>query len=122
MTKAKKLQQYHCMFYNFLSQNYDLLGKEKHEQCTSQIISVKKALRLYYFYKLLQNVKSVKFPYIDANCRPKINWSDDLIDDNFFHSLHELKYMIVRLTGCGNVLLFLIYSYFLLQGCIYFLK
>ena len=64
--------------------------------------------------KLLQNVKSVKFPYIDANCRPKINWSDDLIDDNFSHSLHELKNMIVRLTGCGNVLLFLIYSYFLL--------
>ena len=47
--------------------------------------------------KLIQNIESIKFCYIDVNCRAKIKFSDDSVDDDFFHSLDELKSMVAIL-------------------------
>ena len=41
--------------------------------------------------KIAQNIESVKFCYIGVNCRPKIKWSVDSVNDDFFHSLNELR-------------------------------
>ena len=41
--------------------------------------------------KVVQNIGSVKFCYVDENCRPKSKWSDESVNDDFFHSLSELK-------------------------------
>ena len=39
------------------------------------------------------NINLVKFCYADIKCRPKINESDDSLNDEFFHSLNEVKEM-----------------------------
>ena len=38
--------------------------------------------------RFVANINSVKFFYADINCRPKIKWSDDSLNDEFFHSLN----------------------------------
>ena len=38
--------------------------------------------------KLVTNISSVKFCYADMSYRPKIKWSDDSMNDEFFHSLN----------------------------------
>ena len=44
--------------------------------------------------KFVANINSVKFCYADINCRPNIIWSDDSLNDEFFHSLNELKELV----------------------------
>ena len=41
--------------------------------------------------KYVSNIDSVKFCYADVNCRLKIKWEDESINDTFFCSLTELK-------------------------------
>ena len=41
--------------------------------------------------KYVSNIDSVKFCYADINCRLKIKWEDESINDTFFYSLTELK-------------------------------
>ena len=43
--------------------------------------------------KFVANINSVKFCCADINCRPKIKWSNDSLNDEFFHSLNEFKKM-----------------------------
>ena len=38
--------------------------------------------------RFVANINSVKFCYVDINCRPKIKWSDDSLNDEFFYSLN----------------------------------
>ena len=40
------------------------------------------------------NIDKIKFCYADINCRLKVKWSDDSLNDEFFHSLNELKEMV----------------------------
>ena len=44
--------------------------------------------------KIVRNIESVKFCYIDINCRPQIKRSDDSDNYRFFHFLNELKSML----------------------------
>ena len=39
------------------------------------------------------NINSVKFCCAGINCRPKIKWSNDSLNDEFFHSLNQFKDM-----------------------------
>lgn len=58
--------------------------------------------------KIVRNIGSVKSCYLDINYRPKVKWSDDSVNDDFFHSFNKLKSMYSchrRLIGCGNILL-----------------
>ena len=41
--------------------------------------------------KYVSNVDSVKFCYLNINCRLKIKWEDDSIDETYFYSLAETK-------------------------------
>ena len=41
--------------------------------------------------KYVSNIDSVKFCYADINCRLKIKWEDESMNDTFFHSLTEMK-------------------------------
>ena len=41
--------------------------------------------------KYVSNIYSVKFCYADINCRLRIIWEDESINDTFFYSLAELK-------------------------------
>ena len=43
--------------------------------------------------KSAHNINLVKSCYVDVNCRPNIEKSDDSVNDNFFHSLNNLKSM-----------------------------
>ena len=49
---------------------------------------------LVLVYKFVANINSVKFCYANINYRPKIKWSDDSLNDEFFHSLNKLKEMV----------------------------
>ena len=44
--------------------------------------------------KFVAYINSVKFRYADINCRPKTRWSHDSLNDEFFHSLNELKEIV----------------------------
>ena len=46
---------------------------------------------LVFANKYVSNIDSVKFYYADTNCRLKIKWEDESINDTFFCSLVELK-------------------------------
>ena len=46
---------------------------------------------LVFANKYVSNIDSVKFCYADTNCRLKIKWEDESINDTFFCSLGELK-------------------------------
>ena len=47
--------------------------------------------------KYVADIDRVKFCYADINCRLKVKWSDESFDDDFFHSMNELKEMV---TNC----------------------
>ena len=41
--------------------------------------------------KYVSNIDSVKFYSVNVNCRLKIKWEDESINDTFSYSLTELK-------------------------------
>ena len=41
--------------------------------------------------KYVSNIDSVKFCSVNVNCRLKIKWEDESINDTFSYSLTELK-------------------------------
>ena len=42
-------------------------------------------------HKVVKQNPDIKFCYADINCRPKIKWVDESIDDEFFSSKDELQ-------------------------------
>ena len=41
--------------------------------------------------KYVSNINSVKFCYEDVNCRLKIKWEDESMNDTIFYSSSEIK-------------------------------
>ena len=41
--------------------------------------------------KYVSNIDSVKFGYVDVNCKLKIKWEGESVNETFFYSLTELK-------------------------------
>ena len=41
--------------------------------------------------KVVKDNPDIKFCYVDSNCRLKIKWADESIDDKFFSSMDELQ-------------------------------
>ena len=94
-TKAKEVERVlQCDLQHFAIEQMSL-GQRKalndNVEVTLDLTKKKRYNLITSANKIVQNIESVKFCYIDVNCRPKIKWSVDSVNDDFFHSLNELR-------------------------------
>ena len=52
--------------------------------------------------KVVKHNPDIKFCYTDINCRLKIKWADESIDDKFFSRLDELQELVGNHWNVGN--------------------